>query len=203
MSDAGSTELTGAAARVYLAGPDVFLPDPMTIARRKKALCAEYGFVGVFPLDACLDLSGLDGPSAAARIAAANEGLMRGCDLLIANMTPFRGPGMDGGTAYEMGFMRALGRPVFGYTNSPDPFATRTKNFVGAGVQRRADGTEEDEDGLQIEDFGLADNLMMAAAVTASGGEIAVCSAPQDDLRSFVLCLKSAFMAWRKLPGPK
>src|SRR3954471_17847562 len=38
--------------RVYLAGPDVFLRDPLTAAAAKKQLCASYGFVGVFPLDA-------------------------------------------------------------------------------------------------------------------------------------------------------
>lgn len=178
--------------RIYLAGPEVFLPDPLAAAEAKKALCAAHGFEGVFPLDSGLDLSGLDGPAAAARIAAANEGLMRGCALLIANMTPFRGPGMDGGTAYEMGFMRALGRPVLGYTNRAALFVDRTRTFLSAPPRRRADGGEEDADGLLLEDFGLVDNLMMAAAVEASGGAIVRRDAPVDDLEGFAACLGQA-----------
>lgn len=183
-------------ARIYLAGPEVFLPDPFAAGEAKKALCAEMGFEGIFPLDAQLDLAGLTGPRAAARIAGANEGLMRGCDLLIANMTPFRGPGMDGGTAYEMGFMRALGRPVLGYSNHPDGFADRTRRYLATrslGPRPRAGGGEEDADGLLIEDFGLSDNLMMAAAVTASGGTVESRDAAFEDLAGFRGCLTQAW----------
>ena len=44
---------------------------------------------------------------------------MRSCDAAVANLTPFRGVSADAGTAFEVGFMRALGRPVLGYTNTP------------------------------------------------------------------------------------
>jgi nucleoside 2-deoxyribosyltransferase len=37
--------------RVYLAGPEVFLPDALAIAAAKKRLCAAHGLEGVFPLD--------------------------------------------------------------------------------------------------------------------------------------------------------
>ncbi len=171
----------------------------MAMARSKKALCADFGFEGVFPLDSALDLDGLDGPTAGARIARANEDLMRGCDLLIANMTPFRGPGMDGGTAYEMGFMRALGRPVLGYSTKAASFADRTHAFVGRAARRRDDGGLEDADGLLIEDFGLSDNLMMATAVAASGGQVAVGEVAATDLDGFVRCLEQA----RTLLRPK
>ena len=35
--------------RVYLAGPDVFLPEAGALAERKRKLCADYGFVGKSP----------------------------------------------------------------------------------------------------------------------------------------------------------
>ena len=38
--------------RVYLAGPDVFLPDAAAWLERKKAICAGVGLTGVSPLDA-------------------------------------------------------------------------------------------------------------------------------------------------------
>ena len=103
--------------RLYLAGPEVFLPDAMAMGRAKQGLCARHGFEGVFPKDAELVLSGLAKRDQARRISAANEQLMRTCAGLVANLTPFRGVSMDSGTAFEVGFMRALGRPVLGYTN--------------------------------------------------------------------------------------
>jgi nucleoside 2-deoxyribosyltransferase len=38
------------APRIYLAGPDVFLPDAIEAGKRKKVLCQKYGFEGVYPL---------------------------------------------------------------------------------------------------------------------------------------------------------
>jgi len=38
-------------------------------------------------------------------------------DAIVANMTPFRGVSMDAGTAFEMGYMAAKGKPVLGYTH--------------------------------------------------------------------------------------
>jgi nucleoside 2-deoxyribosyltransferase len=46
----------------------------------------------------------------------AMERVTRTCDAMTFNLTPFRGPSADVHSAYEMGFMRALGHPVFAYT---------------------------------------------------------------------------------------
>ncbi len=43
--------------KVYLAGPDVFLPDAVEIGRQKAAICARYGLIGLYPLDNTVDLS--------------------------------------------------------------------------------------------------------------------------------------------------
>ncbi|MEZ5667042.1 MAG: nucleoside 2-deoxyribosyltransferase [Alphaproteobacteria bacterium] len=176
--------------RIYLAGPEVFLPDPMAAAAAKKAICARHGFVGVFPLDKSLDLGGLAPFEAGWRISAANEQLMRGCDLIIANMTPFRGPSMDVGTAFEMGFMRALGRLVLGYSNDGRGFAERTRACLDI-----APGAS-DADGMAIEEFGMADNLMMHGAVAASGATVEVTQAPPDArftaLDAFARCVAQA-----------
>jgi nucleoside 2-deoxyribosyltransferase len=159
---------------------------------RKVALCAARGFEGVFPLDASLDLTGLAKQEQARRISAANEGLMRGCDLLIANLTPFRGVSMDSGTAFEVGFMRALGRPVLGYTNVTADYRARSEAY------RRAAPGLPDADGpdIQIEDFDGAENLMIEAAILASGGSIVRNAVPAGhemrDLAGFEACLMQA-----------
>jgi nucleoside 2-deoxyribosyltransferase len=150
--------------RLYLAGPDVFLPDPFARAALLKSVCADYGMAGVSPMDALADepAEWAELPEAL-RIARRNEAHIDSCDALVANLTPFRGPSADVGTVFEIGFMRALGRPVYGWSNDPRPFAERTHSFL------RLTGPV-DADGLLIEDFGLADNLMIEAAITASGG---------------------------------
>ena len=94
---------------------------------------------------------------------------MRGCDAMIVNLTPFRGPSADVGSAYEMGFMRALGRPIFAYSNDSRPFLIASPRSVGAPSVRPT-GEHEDPDGMVIEPFELHDNLMLAGGVLASGG---------------------------------
>ena len=76
-------------------------------------------------------------------ISRAMERAMRGCDAMIVNLTPFRGPSADVGSAYEMGFMRALGRPIFAYSNDIRSFLERVAAFCGA-VRVRPTGEHED-----------------------------------------------------------
>jgi nucleoside 2-deoxyribosyltransferase len=177
---------------IYLAGPEVFLPEAIAMGAKKAALCAAHGFEGVFPLDASLDLAGLTKAEQAARISAACETLMRGCDLLIANLTPFRGVSMDAGTAFEVGFMRALGRPVLGYTNVAADYRERSEQY-----RRVAPGLPDaDAPDVEIEDFDGAENLMIEAAIEASGsGIVRRAVAPGQEMRDlagFEACLRQA-----------
>jgi nucleoside 2-deoxyribosyltransferase/GNAT superfamily N-acetyltransferase len=164
---AGYIALMSRVPTVYLAGPDVFLPDARAAGARLKAICRDAGLEARFPLDADL--------SDAGAIAAANEALIRGCDGVLANLTPFRGPSADPGTVYEVGYARALGKAIVGYTEASDTFAERTAAWLerlGTPARRRADGTLEDGDGMAIESFGLIDNLMLPAGITDSAGVI-------------------------------
>ncbi len=186
--------------RVYLAGPDVFLPDAPARADALRAICARYGLVGVSPLD---NLSDGDPPAWATlpesrRIALRNEAHICSCAALVANLTPFRGPSADAGTIFELGYMRALGRPVFGWSNSADGFVARTRAFCAATAA--ADGSWRDADGMLLEDFaGLIDNLMIDGAILASGGVlVARQSAPRalwQDLSAFEDCI-AAVAGW-------
>lgn len=182
--------------RIYLAGPDVFLPDPQAQAAAKKALCARYGFDGVFPLDGGVELSGLAPFAAGLAISRANEDLMRGCDLMIANATPFRGPSLDVGTAYEMGFMRALGKPVLAYANVAGTYADRVATLSGHPLARSAAGHLVDDRGMAVEAFDMADNLMVVGAIAASGAEMVLAGVPagaeHTDLTAFARCLEQA-----------
>ncbi len=155
--------------RVYLAGPEVFLPDALDVAAAKKRICAAHGLDGVFPLDTPPQAPPADRPYWM-RIYLGNEAHIRSCAGLIANLTPFRGPSADSGTVYELGFMRALGRPVMGYSNAAADFLDRSRAFLGAEARPRPDGGWEDAEAMGLEDFGLADNLMIDGGIAAAGG---------------------------------
>lgn len=168
--------------RIYLAGPEVFLPDPLAIGAAKKAICARHGVEGVFPLDAPAPMP--SGPPDWRRIHAANEAHIQRCDALVANLTPFRGIAADPGTVFELGYMRALGRPVFGYTHAPADYLSRVP-------AERVLGQWRDAEGMEVEDFGLAENLMLEGAISASGGVMlrAERAIPWTDLSLFERCL--------------
>jgi nucleoside 2-deoxyribosyltransferase len=180
--------------RVYLAGPDVFFPDPMAWADRKKAICERHGLVGVSPLD---DLESEPAEWDAfpfwRKIAMRNEAHIKSCQGLIANLTPFRGPSADVGTVYEVGYARALGLKLFGYATVTDLFLPRTLAAVGEAARRQADGSWLDGDGLLVEQFGLFDNLMIEGGITESGGVLITGDADLwADLNLFERCVMAA-----------
>ena len=184
--------MTATRPRIYLAGPEVFLPDAVEAGRRKAALCAEHGLEGVYPLDNALPLDGLSKRSRARLISESNEALMRSCAAAIANLTPFRGVSADAGTAFEVGFMRALGRPVLGYSNTTLDYAARSRAYR-TGTRQAFDC---DADAIAIEDFDGAENLMIDIAIEASGSRLVVqpvaAGHEMTDLTAFKVCLAEA-----------
>jgi nucleoside 2-deoxyribosyltransferase len=158
------------AIRIYLAGPDVFLPDfGKTVFDAKKAMCRQFGFEGVSPMDGAPDLAGLEPFAQGLAIYRANLAHMDSCEGVIANMTPFRGISMDAGTAFEMGYMAAQGKFVLGYTHVTEPYAERSERYDRAGTRDRIDHYAS---GTSIERFDMADNLMMVGAVYACGWQV-------------------------------
>lgn len=145
--------------RIYLAGPDVFLPDPIGAGQRLKALCQRHGLVGLFPLDNELEpVVEESHQDFAHRIRAANLDLIRSAAAIIANVSPFRGPNADDGTAYEMGYAAALGLPVFPYSDVGGTLLERTR----ARLALQPDGANfRDAKDWLVEDFHLPVNLML------------------------------------------
>lgn len=166
--------------KVYLAGPDVFHPQARAIAAAKKALCARAGLEALFPLDSVIEADPDEPkPILARKIFLSNRAMIEACAAVLANLTPFRGPSVDPGTAMEIGLAYGLGKRVIGYSNVGETFAARTRAFL----RLRADECE-------VEDFGpLTDNLMIDGAVE----RIFACDAGPDrlwtDLASFEAAL--------------
>lgn len=174
----GSVEI-----HVYLAGPDVFFPDAAGIGKRKKAFVEALGMVGHFPFDNEVDVASFsDKKAAALHIAALNESMMRNCigvgrfGVILANIAPFHGPSADVGTAFEIGYMAALSHfdnvLIVGYTDDARDFSQRVADDIYGGQVGKVEGRLKSAHGFSIEDFGLADNLMLIGAIERTGGKV-------------------------------
>jgi nucleoside 2-deoxyribosyltransferase len=141
--------------RVYLAGPGVFRADAKAYGAQLKATCVRHRLEGLFPLDSDSPSSG----DVAATIYRANIALIQLSAAVIADISPFRGANMDPGTAFEIGYAVAKGLPVFAWTNDPSTLLDRTRAL--AKLKETEHGWR-DKDNLFVEDFGLAENLMIA-----------------------------------------
>lgn len=139
--------------KVYLAGWEVFKPDAAEIGKKLKALCEKFGFKGLYPLDNECDN--------AKDIYDGNIALIKSADYVIANVNAFRGYEPDSGTAFEIGYAAALGKPVIAYLEEARPMTEWVK----------------DENGCNIENFGFPVNLMIA-----TGAELVIGNA-EDALK--------------------
>ena len=179
--------------RIYLAGPEVFHPDAIALGRAKQALCAALGFEGLYPLDTELPGGDLHPHAAGLAIFRGNVELIRRADAVIANLSPFRGPGADAGTVFEVGFALGLGKRVLGYRNVADSYLERVRAWHGEPLGVDAAGRPLDRDGLLVEEFGFGDNLMIDAALIEGGVPVIAHEAPPGaqltDLTAFTACL--------------
>jgi nucleoside 2-deoxyribosyltransferase len=193
--------------KIYLAGPDVFLRDAREMGLRKKEICTRHGLTGLFPLDDAIGGSPI-AHSPEDRDAPLSLRIFRGCvammeaaDAVIANLTPFRGPSADAGTVYELGFMAARGKLCTGYSNAPGAYLDRVDREAATRDGRRI---QVDRDGNEVEDFTLADNLMIVYALTTCGHPILTPDiAPADrwrDLALFENCVR--WIAGRSIKTP-
>ncbi len=146
--------------KIYIAGPDVFEKDAIERGRRYRALCQEYGFEGLYPLDNEVDFS-IGKKEAARQIFEANKKMIDACDIVIANLDPFRGKESDSGTVWECGYAYAKGKTVFGYLDDTREYLQR----FGDDEKSEDNGRYYDLQGRAIEDFSHPLNLMLACSI--------------------------------------
>lgn len=179
--------------KLYIAGPEVFLPNGREQMARKAALVRHYGFEPLCPGD--LDIPKQKTKKAFGHaISRVNEGMMNEAHAIIANLTPFRGEWADVGTVFELGYMCALGKMVAAYSNVADDHYQRLLRYYGNIITTDDAGYKRGPDGLSLEDFDMADNLMLDGGVERRGGIVALHDAAKDqlyyDLTAFEACLK-------------
>jgi nucleoside 2-deoxyribosyltransferase len=175
--------------KVYLAGPDVFLPNAKEVLGRKAELARAAGFTPIVPGDSLVKAyeSKRDWGLA---ISAVDEAMMLESAMIIANLTPFRGVSADVGTVFELGFMCALGRHAYGYSNTATGFYQRTVAHYEGEIITRPDGHLAGPDGLSVEDFDLGDNLMLDGGIISRGGTFIRRDVPADELLTSTLAFE-------------
>ena len=152
--------------KIYLAGPDVFRSNAIEHFEILKQICKKYGFIGLVPLDNVIEIPEKDKftPIHSHFIFKANVDLIKECDVIIANLLPFRGACVDDGTAWELGCGYAYGKKLYGYSLSCDMslkeitkmmFEIRTQNMF-----------------TEVENFGNPVNLMLVNSIKELGGNI-------------------------------
>jgi nucleoside 2-deoxyribosyltransferase len=167
---------------LYLAGPTVFAADPGAIFDRMKAICHAHGVDGVSPLDNQIGLEHLAPDRALLhRIVRADIALMHRVDAGIFCLDGFRrSPEMDPGTAFEVGYMHALRKPLAGWTQDTRDYPARVAaHFSGRplvaarpGAQGGTSGTLRDPDGVLVHSAGCLQNAMVHCSIEASGGDV-------------------------------
>lgn len=151
-------------AVVYVAGPDIFKRNASEIYGGYVALCKQYGVECLYPNDDTIEPADTR-EAFALNIYRANINMIGRCDIVLANVEPFRGPSMDVGGAFEIGHARAVGKPVVGFTPEPlNAYFQRLKDYYGE-IEPGDMGFRSKSDGILLEDFGLTENLMIAHAL--------------------------------------
>ena len=151
--------------KVYIAGHGIFagLDFLKKEEAEKKALLGTHGFIPLYPLDNEIKMEDNESPlETALKIRAANIAMIDSCDVVLANITMFRGHGSDPGTTFEIGYATGRGIPVVLFWNMTCGWPSLYKDRVcedGEFIEN-SNGYLTDANGAIIEDFGLRDNLM-------------------------------------------
>jgi len=170
--------------KVYLAGPTVFHPNAEGFFAAMKGVLADYGLLGVAPIDNQAHLLGIPpGPDLNAAIYEADIGIMRTVDAAIFDISPFRNATeCDAGTAFEAGYCRCLGLPMTGWTTQGVNYPELVEGYVRKRYGRELvaevseaskgakSGSLRDPDGILVHSVGLYQNLMIQIAIENAGG---------------------------------
>ncbi len=135
--------------KAYMAGPDVFFKNAIENAAIVKELCNKYGIEALIPLDNEVPHTN-EKSKISEDIFTKNVNLLESADVVIANLSPFRGPSADVGTVWEIGFGYAQKKPIYAFTNDNREYKYRVS-----------------PDGMAIEDFGNIDNTMIDKSIVA------------------------------------
>lgn len=172
---------------LYLATPDGGFPGSDERQTRRTLIAEGRGFTLRTP--ATPPATGEPDELAARALYADRVSLMRQVDGGIVNLTPFRGPEASSQTAFEMGFLAGLGKPLMAWMNLSDELEAEYRERIESWLGARQDetGAWRDGDDCLIEDFGLPEGHMLWCE--ARRMFLIVTDDPLDDQTGFEMCL--------------
>ncbi|MCW9033139.1 MAG: nucleoside 2-deoxyribosyltransferase [Rhodospirillales bacterium] len=150
--------------QVYLAGPEVFHFEAQQRIDKMRETCKELGLTPLTPLDHLQETS--------EAIYKQNTLLIEQSALMIVNISPFRGISLDPGCAFEIGYAAALGKPIIAWSMDRSDYLSRTSGAYGGNLRQDDKGVWRDPTADEVENFGLADNLMIVVPALATTGII-------------------------------
>jgi nucleoside 2-deoxyribosyltransferase len=118
------------------------------------------------------------------RIAKADVELMDRLDGGLFCLDGFRrSPEMDPGTAFEIGYMRALGKPIAGWTSDPRDYPAKVRDYfektfelrllaAEPGAKGGSSGTMRDPDGILVHSRACLQNVMIDISIASAGGQV-------------------------------
>ena len=170
---------------VYLAGPMVFYPNPERTFRAMKKICRMHGLDGVAPTDNQVRLQGRKpGKALIQDIVEADIALMNQLDGGLFCLDGFhRAPDMDPGTAFEIGYMNARGKPMCGWTEDGRSYPTKVQNYfkqifgaqlylAAANPNGGTSGAWRDPDDILVHSRGCVQNGMVQIGIERGGGKV-------------------------------
>lgn len=138
----------------YFASPDVFRDNAEEYCRMVSDIMENRNVRALLPVD--------NKSCSHREIYSQNISMIEKCSFVIANLVPFRGPSLDSGVAFEIGYAKAINKKIIGYYPSvfkDKNFNLRTKKFLAfRGMYCRM----TQRNFPKIESFGLTENLMIA-----------------------------------------
>ncbi len=180
-----STGKNRARPRIYLAGPMVFYPDPEATFPAMKRICARHGLEGVAPIDNQIELKGgRPGKALIREIVKADIALMNRFDGGLFCVDGFRrAPDMDPGTAFEIGYMHAQGKPLCGWTEDGRLYPAKVEAYfktvfgerlhvTKANPKGGTSGSQRDPYDILVHSQGCVQNGIMHIGIDLSGGRV-------------------------------
>jgi nucleoside 2-deoxyribosyltransferase len=117
----------------------------------------------MYPLDNIADFT-QNPHDIAQQIYEANKRLINECDIVVANLNPFRGKEPDSGTVWECGYATGLGKKVYAYIEQEQQYIESFSDDEKK-KQQQVGGIYVDNNEMTIEDFEHPFNLMIACSV--------------------------------------
>ena len=172
-----------------MAGPEVFLPFSSHSGNFLKAQIllfnqyhlkhSDYNLEGLFPFDGYFKPKKYNF-SDGVEVYNSDVDIMNRSSAIMANMVKMRGPGMDGGTAFEIGYMSAQKKLVVGYYDE-NPYyekpkanrlyLTKVEEEMGV-VLKEKKSLGKDKNGHFADFYEMPENPMMLVPTLTPDGKL-------------------------------